>query len=81
MSKQSMVLESVCCPDCHKTHIVKHGKSAELRQRYRCRNSECSRHNFILNYSDRAYPYYYLIRVIQQGYESKTPSLWATLLG
>ncbi|MDV2996830.1 MAG: hypothetical protein N4J56_006535 [Chroococcidiopsis sp. SAG 2025] len=55
MSKQSIVLEPVRCPDCNQTHIVKHGKSAEGKQRYRCRNSECSRHNFILNYSYRAY--------------------------
>lgn len=50
-----MGLEPVCCPTCNGTHIVKHGKSAEGKQRYRCRNLECSRHNFVLDYTYRAY--------------------------
>jgi transposase-like protein len=33
MSELSMVLESARCPDCGSTHIVKHGKSAEGKQR------------------------------------------------
>lgn len=47
--------EPVRCPDCGSTYIVKYGSSTEGKQRYRCRNSECLRHNFILNYSYRAY--------------------------
>jgi transposase-like protein len=35
--------------------VVKNGKSAEGKQRYRCRNVECPRASFILNYSDRGY--------------------------
>jgi transposase-like protein len=50
-----MVLEPVRCPTCNGTHIVKHGKSAEGKQRYRCRNTDCSRHNFVLDYTYRAY--------------------------
>ena len=49
-----MVLEPICCPRCHTTDVVKHGKSAE-EQRYRCRNVECTRASFILNYSYRGY--------------------------
>lgn len=50
-----MVLEPVCCPHCHMTNVVKNGKSAEGKQRYRCRNAECPRASFILNYSYRGY--------------------------
>lgn len=50
-----MVLEPICCPGCHTTDVVKHGKSAEGKQRYRCRNAECTRASFILNYSYRGY--------------------------
>jgi transposase-like protein len=50
-----MVLEPVCCPHCHTTDVVKNGQSAEGKQRYRCRNVECPRASFILNYSYRGY--------------------------
>jgi transposase-like protein len=50
-----MILEPLCCPKCHTTDVVKHGKSAEGKQRYRCRNAECSRASFILNYRYRGY--------------------------
>lgn len=50
-----MVLEPICCPRCHTTDVVKNGKSAEGKQHYRCRNVECPRASFILNYSDRGY--------------------------
>jgi transposase-like protein len=35
--------------------VVKNGQSAEGKQRYRCRNVECPRASFILNYSYRGY--------------------------
>ena len=50
-----MILEPLCCPDCNATNVVKHGRSAEGKQRYRCRNAECSRASFILDYSYRGY--------------------------
>ncbi|MBW4443875.1 MAG: IS1 family transposase [Plectolyngbya sp. WJT66-NPBG17] len=50
-----MVLEPVLCPNCKSSQIVKHGKTAEGKQRYKCCNPECSRHSFILNYSYRGY--------------------------
>ena len=48
-------LEPICCPRCHTTDGVKNGQSAEGKQRYRCRNAECTRASFILNYSYRGY--------------------------
>ena len=50
-----MVLEPVKCPTCASTNIVKHGKSAEGKQRYKCRHTNCKRRTFILNYSYRGY--------------------------
>ncbi len=50
-----MVLEPVGCPHCHATDMVKNGQSAEGKQHYRCRNAECPRASFILNYSYRGY--------------------------
>ncbi|NEQ45306.1 MAG: IS1 family transposase [Leptolyngbya sp. SIOISBB] len=50
-----MVLEPVCCPQCHKTNVVKNGKSGEGKQRDRCRNDHCARASFILDYTYRGY--------------------------
>ena len=50
-----VVLEAVHCPTCHETQIVKHGKSAAGKQRYKCCNSNCTRQSFILNYTYQGY--------------------------
>ena len=50
-----MVLEPVLCPSCQGRDVVKHGSSAEGKPRYRCRNQECERCTFILNYTYRGY--------------------------
>lgn len=50
-----MVLEPVVCPSCGSSNVVKHGQSAEGKQRYKCRNSECSRCTFIQVYAYRGY--------------------------
>jgi transposase-like protein len=44
---------SVLCPHCHSSEVVKCGKSAEGKQRYRCQNDECPHRTFTLN---SAYP-------------------------
>ena len=41
------------CPNCYGTDIVKHGKSPEGKQRYKCRENVCNGRIFILDY---AYP-------------------------
>lgn len=51
----TMILEPVHCPTCDNTNIVKHGKTAEGKQRYKCRNPQCKRHSFVLEYSYRGY--------------------------
>ena len=50
-----MVLEPILCPCCQSDDVVKYGQSGEGKQRYQCRNSDCSRQTFILDYSYRAY--------------------------
>lgn len=55
MCEHYRVLEPIRGPTCNQTQIVKHGKSAEGKQRYRCRNAACSRENFVLDYTERAY--------------------------
>lgn len=50
-----MVLEPILCPACQSSNIVKHGHSAEGKQRYKCRNLDCSRSTFILHYAYRGY--------------------------
>ncbi|WP_421659563.1 IS1-like element transposase [Leptothermofonsia sp. ETS-13] len=35
--------------------MVKHGKTAEGKQQYKCRNPECTRHSFVQEYSYRGY--------------------------
>ena len=50
-----MGLDPVHCPSCNRTNIVKHGKSTEGKQRYKCRNLDCSRSTFILQYSYQGY--------------------------
>ena len=49
-----MVLEPVFCPNGGSNNVVKHGRSGESKQRYKCRNSECGRSTFIRDY---AYPW------------------------
>ena len=47
-----MIIQVLHCPHCHGTDIVRHGKSPEGKQRYRCR--ECrqgSGRTFLLDYA------------------------------
>ncbi len=48
-----MITQVLHCPNCHGTDIVKHGKSPEGKQRYKCREVACDGRTFILEY---AYP-------------------------
>jgi transposase-like protein len=56
-----MVLEPVHCPDCDSTQVIKHGKTPEGKQRYRCQDGECKRSTFI-----RAYSYAGLLPKVKQ---------------
>ena len=50
-----MVLEPVLCPDYGSNNVVKHGRSEESKQRYKCRNSECGRRTDLRDYAYRGY--------------------------
>ena len=45
-----MLFQLLHCPNCHGTNIVKHGRSPEGKQRYKCRENVCNGRTFILNY-------------------------------
>jgi transposase-like protein len=42
-----MITQVLHCPNCHVTDIVKHGKSPEGKQRYKCREIPCDGRTFI----------------------------------
>ena len=46
-----MIFNAIVCPSCQSMDIVKHGTSGEGKDRYKCRNVECKRCTFILNYT------------------------------
>ena len=48
-----MITQVLPCPNCHGTDIVKHGKSPEGKQRYKCRETAGDGRTFIWDY---AYP-------------------------
>jgi IS1 family transposase/transposase-like protein len=57
-----MVLEAVECPTCGGVDIYRHGQSATGKKRYICRDVNCTRNSFILDYTYQGY----LPRVKQQ---------------
>jgi insertion element IS1 protein InsB len=50
-----MVLEPICCPRCDEIEVIKHGKTAQGKQRYRCQQLKCTLSTFICDYSYAAY--------------------------
>ena len=50
-----MVLIPVTCPDCKNENVGRNGRDQKGVQRYLCRNAECSRKTFALEYTYTAY--------------------------
>ena len=50
-----MALVAVQCPHCGKQEVVKRGKTDNGKQRYLCKNSQCSASTFILDYAYQGY--------------------------
>lgn len=50
-----MVTEAVHCPTCGGIDIYRHGSSATAKKRYSCRNTECTRKTFIIDYTNKGY--------------------------
>ena len=46
-----MILQILPCPNCHGTDIVRHGKTRQGKQCYRCREQRCAGRTFLRNYS------------------------------
>jgi insertion element IS1 protein InsB len=44
-----MVRIPVLCPYCQSDQVVKRGKTATGKQRYRCQNPDCSHQSFLLD--------------------------------
>ena len=50
--REALILQVLHCPYCHGTDIVRHGKSPEGKQRYRCRECRQGRgRTFLLDYA------------------------------
>lgn len=49
-----MVLIPIICPQCGSDNVVKNGHYANGKQRYMCKNSECSRKAFVSEYTYNA---------------------------
>ena len=45
-----MVLKPIACPTCHETAVVKHGQTADGKQRFFCQNPLCTRQTFLQEY-------------------------------
>jgi transposase-like protein len=46
-----MVKKPIHCPNCLSFDVVKYGETPDGKQRFLCKNSNCSRQTFILDYS------------------------------
>ncbi len=44
-----MAVIAVVCPHCISDQVIKRGKTAGGKQRYRCLNPDCSHSSFVLN--------------------------------
>jgi len=50
-----MASTQVTCPHCQSKQVVKFGLNRQKKQRYQCRNRECSKDTFLLNYTHKGY--------------------------
>ena len=46
-----MAFRQICCPCCQTIEVIKHGMTAQGKQRYRCKNPSCACQTFLLEYS------------------------------
>jgi transposase-like protein len=46
-----MIMQVLHCPDCQGTDIIRHGKTRQGKQRYRCQETVCDGRTFLLDYS------------------------------
>ena len=46
-----MAFLQIRCPSCQNTDVIKHGITAQGKQRYRCQNPGCPYQTFLVEYS------------------------------
>jgi len=46
-----MIMQVLHCPNCQGTDIIRHGKTRQEKQRYRCQENSCKGRTFLLDYS------------------------------
>jgi transposase-like protein len=46
-----MITQVLHCPHCQGTDLVRHGKTPQGKQRYRCRETSCQGGTFLFDYS------------------------------
>ncbi len=46
-----MIIQVRHCPNCQGTDVVRHGKTRQGKQRYRCREKRCAGPTFLLDYT------------------------------
>ena len=46
-----MAVVFVKCPSCKEDNVIKFGTNAAGKQRYKCKNGDCDKNTFLLNYS------------------------------
>jgi transposase-like protein len=46
-----MATIKIHCPECKLDQVIKHGVSDEGKQRYQCKNTDCNKNTFLLEYS------------------------------
>jgi len=46
-----MAFEPIHCPRCHGVDVVRHGKTSDGKQRFRCQNPACACATFIRDYT------------------------------
>ena len=50
-----MATVKVKCLLCHSIEVVKFGMTPEMKQRYQCRNIDCEKNTFLLEYTHKGY--------------------------
>ena len=51
-SSDVMLIQMLHCPNCQGTDIVRHGKTRQGKQRYRCRESRWAGRTFLVDYTN-----------------------------
>ncbi len=46
-----MIMQVLHCPHCQGTDLIRHGKTRQGKQRYRCQENSCKGRTFLLDYT------------------------------